>query len=425
MWPFSKRAPSRVSDGSSVLAAIHAANPDPRQGAYLPLVSAEEARRLWRSSDLGARVVETLPGDMFRRGFSFAPAKTDAALTEQVDTWLEEISLVDRFRRACEYQRALGGGAIWVVTNDGRDQSAPFGTATGTFAALHTFAADELTPIAIRTDPFDPRWGEPSMWRLHPRRGGTIEVHDSRLIRLVGRRVSSSEEPGQLPGWGDSVFTAFRPVMCGFDRLWRDIGSLVERSGQGVYSMEGLAELLAQDQDDLVRARMAMVDQMRSAYKSIVLDSADSFEWHATELGGGALPAILDRYAVRLAAAAEMQVTQLFGQSPAGMNATGESDIELIDRRTSDAQSRITSSLEHLIGILLRASNSPTRGREPGVWSVNWKALRPAPDSEVSANRKQDAEADKIRIETGVLTAEEIRESRYGGDRYGADLTLA
>ncbi len=64
-----------------------------------------------------------------------------------------------------------------------------------------------------------------------------------------------------------------------------------------------------------------------------MLDKKDSFTRVQTPLTN--LSDILDRFATRLAAAADMPVTLLMGMSPAGLNATGESDRAFFYDRVS------------------------------------------------------------------------------------------
>ena len=56
-----------------------------------------------------------------------------------------------------------------------------------------------------------------------------------------------------------------------------------------------------------------------------ILGENDSFETHQYTFGG--IADTYDRFMMDVAGAAETPVTKLFGRSPAGMNATGESDM--------------------------------------------------------------------------------------------------
>jgi phage-related protein (TIGR01555 family) len=94
----------------------------------------------------------------------------------------------------------------------------------------------------------------------------------------------------------------------------------------------------------------------------------------ATSFAG--LPEMMDRSMMRVAAAAEMPLTLLFGRSPAGMNATGESDIRGWYDTVADAQTdELKPNLERLLKLIMLAQDSPTRGKVPERWAVEFHPL--------------------------------------------------
>ena len=66
---------------------------------------------------------------------------------------------------------------------------------------------------------------------------------------------------------------------------------------------------------------------MRSVMNSILIDGEDSFELKNMTLAG--YKEIIEQQEVALSAVTQIPITILFGRSPAGMNSTGDADLEI------------------------------------------------------------------------------------------------
>ena len=189
---------------------------------------------------------------------------------------------------------------------------------------------------------------------------------------------------------------------------------------QGVFKIQGLIAMLAAKNAAQMQTRMEMVEIGRSAARALILDAdKESFERVQTPLGG--VPEILDHTWKRLAAAAEMPVTVLMGVSPAGLNATGESDIRLWYDSIQSAREHVAGPrIERLVRLVAR-----TLGQgDPSAWKVTWPSLWQMSAPERAAYRKTIAEADKIYMDAGVLLPEEVALSRFaGGPEFNGDTT--
>src|SRR4029077_19739346 len=90
---------------------------------------------------------------------------------------------------------------------------------------------------------------------------------------------------------------------------------------------------------------------------------------------------------------AEMPVTLLYGRSPAGMNATGESDIRGWYDSVSDAQhDTLKPRLTRLITLLFLAKDGPTQGRVPDRWCLEFNPLWQPTDKELADTKKIKAD---------------------------------
>jgi phage-related protein (TIGR01555 family) len=68
-----------------------------------------------------------------------------------------------------------------------------------------------------------------------------------------------------------------------------------------------------------------LIRLLQSSEGMTILDSSDKFEVHQYAFGG--LSDVLIQFGQQVSGAAQIPLVRLFGQSPAGLNATGDSDI--------------------------------------------------------------------------------------------------
>jgi phage-related protein (TIGR01555 family) len=225
-------------------------------------------------------------------------------------------------------------------------------------------------------------------------------------------------------GWADSVYTSMKETLQDFGISWHSVTHLLQDFSQAVLKMKGLADAIAQQEGNLVLDRMTAMDLCRSVARAVPIDSEDEdFIRVVTPMSG--LADVLDRLMLRMAEAGEMPVTLLFGQSPAGLNATGESDIRFFyDGIKASQEETVRPRIDRLLDVLFASKAGPTKGTEPENWSYEFNPLWQETDSQRAETRKAQAEADVMYIENGVLDEEEVAMSRFGGDTYSSETVL-
>ena len=94
-----------------------------------------------------------------------------------------------------------------------------------------------------------------------------------------------------------------------------------------------------------------MENRLRTSFGIQLLSRDDSFENHAYSFGG--LSEIYEQFMMDMAGAAEIPATKLFGRSPQGMNATGESDLRnYYDMIASLQERQLRPALEKLLPVM-------------------------------------------------------------------------
>lgn len=385
-------------------------------GQYLTnVISDFEAREMWRCNAIAARVIELLPREMYREGYDVEiPEERD--LSDEICGALKDLRVDEQFRRAGEFERAYGGAGIFPEINDGQgDLAQPLNESRiVSVGRLHLYEPQEMQPDTWGAD------GEPEVWLLCPvgRRYGVphTRIHRSRFITWPGIRVTNEQSHGTRDGWGDSILTRVLEALRDYDTAFGSAAILTSDFAHGVHKISGLAELASSNADNIIKKRIEILDMMRSVLRASVIDKEDEYKREQTPVSG--LDSLLRELAVRLAAAADYPVTVLFGVSPAGLNATGESDTRLMYDRTSAAQDRELPRLERLVRLLLLSRMGPTNGKLPDGYRVTWKPLWQPSQKEQVETRKLQADIDAAYLDRGVLTPEEVTESRFGGATY-------
>jgi len=393
---------------------------------------------LYHGDDLVGRIIDLIPQEMYRAWIDMTAGGGDVATeAETAGMILQELDALGAQRAFTEaevWARLYGGAVILMGVDDGQEPQEPVNVelvkSVGWLTVMDRFDVEVNT---VYLDPFEDKFGLPETYRLS---GGTdvrgtneasdslgAVIHESRCIRFDGVRTSRRKRRSNN-GWGDSVLERYIDVIRDFQGASGGMMHLLTDFSQAVFKIKGLAKALASDKDNLVIKRLQMLDVARSMVRAVPLD-ADAEEFERAGAGVAGLGEVYDRMMMRLSAATGIPVTLLFGRSPAGMNATGESDIRLFyDYIASLQETQTRPRLEYLIELMLNADDGPTGGNAPESWNFEFNPLWQESAKEKAETRRLISVADTNYVNTGVLTADEVAESRFGGETYSPETML-
>lgn len=399
-------------------------------------LSYEECEELWRGNDIAARMVEVPGSEMLRQGFSIKLGDDDEKtkdIENELQSQCDDLEIVEKFETALNYNNAYGGAAIFLGAADGAtDLRMPFNINTvSRLRFLSVFEPRELYPSKWYNNGLTKKFGEPELYRLTPytmtgrESMGALsnkDVHESRFITFPGIRVSKRQRR-EMMGWGDSIFVRAIRALEMFDQTWAGAGVLLADFAQAVFKMKGLAEFIAANDDTAIISRARAMATARSVANMMIMDSEETFERIATPING--LPETLDKFSLRLAAAADMPVSLLLGQSPAGLNATGDSDIRFFyDRIQAKREKLLRRRIERIVKILMLSRTSPTKGIEPASWKVKFPSLWQETEGQKAETHYKQAQADLVYLEHSALSPDEVARSRFGGESYSVETAL-
>ena len=378
---------------------------------------------LYHGDDMCARAVDLLPTDALRQGFDLTiPGAPDVVQGLQDRFFeLDSNDTGSLFRAAAIWGRLYGGAALFLGCDDGQEASKPLNEGRiKTFEWWRVIDKRDLIPQTWYSDPLHPRFGQPETFRVivTPAAGGVVVtnavIHESRLILFRGALTAMRIRRTNY-GWDHSVIQKLWSVLQMFASVWQSAGALMSDVSQSVFKIQGLIQALAERDAEAIQTRMALIDSTRSAMRAVLLDAEhEDFARVATPITG--VPELLHMAHQRLSAALDTPLTRLFGVSPGGLSATGESDLKLWHATIRNARNvYLAPRLRRLFSLLMRAKDGPTSGRVPAGWSLDWPSLWDMTPLEEAQVHTAQATADSSYINAGVVTAEEVGTSRFNG----------
>lgn len=288
---------------------------------------------LYRENWIVQNIIETIPGDMVRKWYtlksSIAPEYMNALQRLERKVHLRKSLLEGMY-----WGRLYGGaaGIIMVKGQDDLEQPLDYGLVLpGCFLGLMVLDRwsgiyPELGQVA---DPSDPDFGLPEYYTIRDEESGMLvsRVHHSRVLRFTGRELPYNEKIAETY-WGESELEAIYSELAKRDNVSGNIAALTFRANVNYLETDSLDQMLAVN-NAAAQQRFWNTLQAQSVIESNfgtrLVNKGDVM--HNTQYTFTGLPEVYDRVMMDVAGAAKTPVTKLFGRSPAGLNATGESDL--------------------------------------------------------------------------------------------------
>lgn len=380
---------------------------------------------LYRNDWIATKIIDVIPEDMTKNWYK---------LTTQVQPdKLEELATAERRthirRRILEGLRwgRLFGGAAGIMVIEGQENmlEEPLDlnlVMPGQFKGI--IIADRWSGVypdsALVQDISDPDFGTPEYYNFSMTEtdlASGIRVHHSRVLRFTGRELPYVERISESY-WGMSELEHVYTELNKRNTSSANIAQLIFQANIRTYKMADLGELLtatdSRSQADLYQT-LTMQNFLMSNMGMNVMDKDDDFMTNQYTFSG--LNDIYESFMLDIAGASEIPVTKLFGRSPAGMNATGESDlINYYDKVKQQQEAILRPILEKLLPILCLS----TWGAIPDDLNFVFNPIRDTSEEE-RANLIQQSSAAIVSVfQSGLISQQTaLKELRQSGSSYG------
>jgi len=374
---------------------------DPRSSVTYEMglrINQVTANNLYVYNWLAAKVVDIPIDDATRKWRNILVP--DADKKKKIEVALKEFDVKGKINLAFKWARVFGGSVILVII-EGDDQEEPLVVESIKEGSLKNFIVLDrynIYPEAINRDILSSNFGKPEYYMVS--RDGQ-RIHHSRLVKVDGD-LTTLLELEQQNYWGNSIFTNLFEPISDSQIVSQSISDLVYESNIDVYRISGLNSLVAEGRDDLVTKRLRIAHEMKSIINGIALDKEDEYDKKTNTFAQ--LPEIDDRFIQKVAGASNIPVTRLLGISPAGQNATGESDmLNYYDSIQSLQENELRSPIDWMDKIILRSVLSAAEEFE-----YEFKPLKQLTETEQADVDLKTSQRDQIYLDQDVVHSTDV-----------------
>ena len=367
------------------------------------LADYHEADSMYTSNGLVRRIISLPAEDALRKGFSIKSngEGIDKVTKRELKSRLEDLDAKKRLGLALSWDRLHGGAAVLVVADDGGTLEDPLNLVRlRRIERLDVYEPEDIsfTSAMLYADPSDPNYGKPQFYNIVGLWGNAFMVHESRLLLFHGGDIPNYYRR-MRNGWGATVFEQVRAELLhyagGNDLAFMALGRL----SQGVLKLANMNDLLMNDAGEIaVQKRLHLIDMARHMMNTLALDTEDDYDQKNMSLAS--VDKVLDEFQQAVCSATGIPATLLFGRSPAGMSATGKSDLENYYNLVEGIQNHtLRHPLSRLIDVISSCSDYGIN--LPNEWYIDFDDLW-------NETEKEKAEAKKLKAEARLAKANAI-----------------
>ena len=262
------------------------------------------------------------------------------------------------------------------------------------------------------------KYGHPKSYRItFPHGSRNLVVHHTRILRFDGiARESLSNITIHDEEWGIPVVQPLIDAIIAEDATAGAAAHLVQEASVKIVKMGDVKALKAIGKIQSLKSKLEEINIFKSIYRMFVIPHDAEYERQSYNFGG--IKDLLDRQIIRIAAGEDIPVTRFSGRSPAGLDATGESDDKNYAKKIVGEQLKIRTLLDRFDSIALRSFGIIIiDGKLPGY---TFPSIIDQSDSEIAEAERKKAEALKVaQVELGAMEPTESRYRLSGGPIFG------
>ena len=313
----------------------------------------------YRSSWLVGQVVDTIAEDMTREGVTIN-SKLPPEDVKLIQSTFTDLNIWHELANTIKWAR-LYGGAIAVILTEGADYEKPLNInaiGKGRFKGLVVFDRWMLDPsFGDLVTEIGPSMGKPKYYRILPGMPALSgqRVHYSRVIRFDGIELPYYQRLAENL-WGLSVVERMYDRLIAFDSATQGASQLLHKAHLRTIQVKGFREALALGgaTESAVVKQFNYIRLLQTLEGLTVLDGDDNFQVHPYSFSG--ISDVLMQFGEQISGATGIPLVRLFGQSPAGLSSTGESDLRnYYDHINKLQESQMRAALVKLFDVVGRS----------------------------------------------------------------------
>ena len=373
-----------------------------------PVIPDMQLTGLYEGNGLFSKIIDTPAEEALKHGFDLN-LKSDE-LNAFVEDALDDLEWEEKAATAIKWARLYGGALIVMLIDDGRGLEEPVDWEhIRSIDELRVYERSIVQPDYASLYQQDyggkgvgnrvSKFGQPEYYYVSSIYG-SFKVHESRCLVFRNGVLPEQTSNATYLFWGMPEYVRIRRALRETVTAHTDSVKLLERSVQAIYSMKGLASLLTTDDgENQVLKRLQLVDTSRGLLNSIAIDSeGEQYDFKTFQFSG--VKDVIDATCNMLSALTNIPQTILFGRSPAGMNATGDSDFESYYNFVEKIQRlMLKRNLRTLLDVVFRAGIASGDVTEEPDYKLEFNPLWSLSDTE-------QATVDQTKAQTALVKAQ-------------------
>ena len=373
-----------------------------------PVIPDMQLTGLYEGNGLFSKIIDTPAEEALKHGFDLN-LKSDE-VNAFVEDALDDLEWEEKAATAIKWARLYGGALIVMLIDDGRGLEEPVDWEhIRSIDELRVYERSIVQPDYASLYQQDyggkgvgnrvSKFGQPEYYYVSSIYG-SFKVHESRCLVFRNGVLPEQTSNATYLFWGMPEYVRIRRALRETVTAHTDSVKLLERSVQAIYSMKGLASLLTTDDgENQVLKRLQLVDTSRGLLNSIAIDSeGEQYDFKTFQFSG--VKDVIDATCNMLSALTNIPQTILFGRSPAGMNATGDSDFESYYNFVEKIQRlMLKRNLRTLLDVVFRAGIASGDVAEEPDYKLEFKPLWSLSDTE-------QATVDQTKAQTALVKAQ-------------------
>lgn len=393
-------------------------------GFSLSLADDNLLAALYVGNGLVKKYIDLLSDDMTRQWITI-PEDTEG----NINNYLKKLKAKFEIKKALKATKLFGGSIVFMVIEDGLEPNEPVNINNiNSIKKLKFFSRKNVVidQTNYYNDPLSEKYGEPEYFTIYSDGAVPRVVHESRCLVFTGEYYPADElglQPNHEKFWGISVLQSLHEIFQNYGLSLEALLKVFQKFNIDTLKIKNLMQLLSNpDGEKQLQARAEIFDLAKSVSTTLVLDSEEDFEVVAQSLTGGVSEAFA-KIQETVAAMAGIPTSILMGTTNKGLNTSKDSEVRLYyDKVKSNQEEEMLTQLEYLIKLVSYSKDSKLDQNKD--YSVVFNSLWQQTDQEKVEMRKKQAETDKIYLDTGVVSAEEVRKSRFGNSNYSIDTEI-
>lgn len=331
----------------------------------------------------------------------------NAETLAKIDDAFKRHDLKKKLLKALELDGYEGGAFIFIDTGARGDELAlplDISNKSEELQSSRPLAFRVIDPINVfaglynSSNPLDDHYFEPETWGVL----GT-QVHKSRLIRIVSNEVPLLLKPN-YNFLGIPQAQLLWDYVAHFNQNRESVNKLLNKFSLLVFK-SNLNDILNGGLSDDLDRRMDYLTEKRNNDSTLLIDNESEDVINITTPISGVTD-IVKQSLEMLAVASHIPAVILFGQSPSGFNATGESDLNnyanLIETKKEELLRPTLNTIIECIRIHDTNCDDP----------INFEFVLFDTSKQLLEEQRQKTEAEKLAtyLQAGVLGVEEVRQ---------------